>query len=458
MRFSNHSKLALAGLLFAALLPSCPDSSPAPAPPVVTSLGRLLPAIQEDLTQATAKVNQDPKNWELWGNLGVRYEVNSTYAQALECYTVAADHLPDNAQWPYRAAITASRTNDLELALNWIDRSLKVDGSYATSHYRRGNWLLGLGRLEEAKQAYERATELEPKHSESWAGLARVALQNDDTEQALKLIKKARKLSSSDPYLHLIQGITLAQLGRESEAQSHLTVGQGSSPSVVDPWSKVVSQGKSRERDLVKRAKSLEAKGDYEGAIITYREILESRPGEILLPLRLARTLLKAKRGDEAMELVDTALIEHPTSLDLLLFQGAMLSQQGDKEGAWNSCNRALQSSPDRPDAYLLQSSLFAAENNVTGALAAAQTAVDKAPFESRCHEVLARRFSEAKRPWDAVLALESGLEQRGFKPSVNYYKMLLQALKVLKRPDKVPAILERAQADYGTQNFPNES
>ncbi len=252
MRFSKHRKLVLAGVLLATPLPSCQDSSPAPTPPAVTSLGQLLPAIQEDLAEATAKVNQDPKNWELWGLLGMRYEVHSTHAQALECYAVAADHQSDNAQWPYRAAITASRANDLELALNWIDRSLKIDGSYATSHYRRGNWLLGLGRLEEAKQAFERATELEPKHSESWAGLARVALQDDDTEQALKLIGKARKLSPSDPYLHLIQGIALTQLGRESEAQSHLTLGQGSSPSVIDPWSKVVSQGKSRERDQVK--------------------------------------------------------------------------------------------------------------------------------------------------------------------------------------------------------------
>ncbi len=158
------------------------------------------------------------------------------------------------------------------------------------------------------------------------------------------------------------------------------------------------------------------------------------------------------------MALVDATLIEHPTSLDLLLFQGALLSRRGDGDGAWNSCNRALQSSPDRPDAYMLQSSLFAAEKNVAEALAAAQTAVDKAPFDSRCHELLARRLHEANRPWDAVLALESGLGQKGFKPSITYYQILLQALTVLKQPDKRPAILKRAQADHGTRNFPNDS
>ncbi|MCP5021701.1 MAG: hypothetical protein GY930_07970 [bacterium] len=35
-------------------------------------------------------------------------------------------------------------------------------------------------------------------------------------------------------------------------------------------------------------------------------------------------------------------MIDHPTSLGLLLIQGALLSQRGDRDGAWNSCNRDL--------------------------------------------------------------------------------------------------------------------
>ncbi|MBL4769642.1 MAG: tetratricopeptide repeat protein [Planctomycetes bacterium] len=452
----KNNPLPLLGLIAASLLPSCGDTQAAPAPPVVSSLGRLLPAIQKDLNEATAKVLQDPDNWALWAKLGVRYEINSTYGPALECYGVAAGHLPTNALWPYRAAITAGRTDDPELALLWIERSIKIDAKYPTSHYRKGNWLLEMGRLEEAQQAYQRASELGPKNSETWAGLARVALQDDAPERALELIKKARKLKPSDAYLHLLLGITLSQLGRESEAEAHLTLGQNSSPSVMDPWSRVVSQGQTRERDLVKRAKAMEAKGDFSGAIRAYREVIKARPNELKLPLRLASTLLKAKRPDEALVLVQETLERYPTHIDLLLFQGALLQKQGDSEGAWNSCQRALAAAPDRPAPYIFQSGLFAQTGKSQEAIAAARMAIDKAPMESRGYETLAQRYGAAQAPWDAVRIMESALNMDGFKPSVRFYQMLLKALKALKRPDKLAPILKRAQADYGTNTFPN--
>ncbi len=456
MRPTHLSNLALTGLLLAAILPGCSETAPPPTPPSVSALGRLLPAVEEDLNRGTTKVVQNPTNWVLWGTLGIRYEVHSAYAPALECYKVAAENLPGNAQWPYRAAIAAARTDNPQLALDWIERSLKIDSQYPTSHYRRGNWLLELGRLDEAAKAFQKAADLGPKQSETWAGLARVALQDDDPQHALSQIKKARKLSPSDPYLHLLLGITLSQLGRESEAESHLALGQGSAPAVTDPWSRVVSMGRTRERDLLKRAKTLEAKGDFSGAIRAYRKIMEARPDEIKLPLSLARTLVQAKRLEEAKQLIDDTLAKYPTHLELLLFQGALLKKQGDPEGAMSACHKALISSPDRPDAHIFHSTLLSLKGDHEGALAAAKKAVDLAPFESRGYEVLAQRYSAMKRPWDAVRILESALDQEGFKPSVRIYQMTMQGLKALKRTDKIPAILKRAQADHGTKAFPN--
>ncbi|MDF1838857.1 MAG: tetratricopeptide repeat protein [Planctomycetota bacterium] len=457
MEMPLRHKLILPGLLLATLLSSCQDSDSGyvQTPPEVAALGRLMPSILEDLNQATEKVVSDPKNWDLWAQLGVRYEVHSTYGPARTCYAVAAKHIPENPRWPYRAAIVSGRLGDATAALRWIDRSIQLDAAYPTSYYRKGNWLLELGRLDEARDAYQKAADLAPKQSETWAGLARVAMQADQPDEALRQIKKARKLSSSDPYLHLLFGIILTQLGRDSEAQVHLELGQGSSPSVTDPWSRVVAVGRTAEHDLLERGNAMEAKGDFSGAIRAYREVIARRPGEVKMPLKLARTLLRAGRDDESMKLVEETLIEYPTHLDLLMFYGALLSKKNDMAGAWDACNRALEASPDRPDAYILKSSLLAREGKIQEALDAATLAVDKDPSSSRAYEVLAQRYSAAKQPWDAVRVLETAYKQDGFKPSARFYRMLMDGLTALKRQDKLPAVLQRAQADYGTKAFP---
>ncbi|MFT5198631.1 MAG: tetratricopeptide (TPR) repeat protein [Planctomycetota bacterium] len=451
-----RTQWALSSLLLAAILPCCKDSAPPPSPPDVAALGRLIPSIKEDLVEATERVRQDPDNGELWAKLGVRYEIHSAPGAALVCYAVASDHLPTHARWPYRAALSAGRTENPEVALVWIERSIELDPTYPTSFYRKGNWLLELGRLEEAKQAYQKAASLAPTHSETWAGLARVALQADEPELALALVKKARKLDSTDAYLHLLFGITLSQLERESEAVVHLALGQGSSPSVNDPWSRIASGGRTADHNLLERGRAMEAKGDWSGAIRTYREIMASRPGEVRLPIRLARTLLQAGRGREALQLVEETLIRYPSHLGLLIFYGALLIKQDDLVGAWKACTQALMTSPDRPDAYIFKSTLLAREGKHREALMAANTAVDKDPASSRAYEAQAQRYGALKQPWDAVRVLETAFQQEGFKPSVRFYQMLMEGLTAIKRPDKLPPILQRAQADYGTEVFPN--
>ena len=200
----------------------------------------------------------------------------------------------------------------------------------------------------------------------------------------------------------------------------------------------------------------MEEKGDWSGAIRAYREIMVTRPDEIRLPLRLARTLLKAKRNDEAMQLVQETRTKYPTHLDILTFHGALLSKNGDAEGAWEACNLAMQVAPDRPDGFNLKSSLLSKEGKHREALIAAQKSVNLAPAESRGYEALAQRYGALKEPWEAVRVLENALDVEGFRPSKRFYQMLIQGLTAIKRTDKLPAVRKRAQADFGTKAFPN--
>ncbi|MCA9002648.1 MAG: tetratricopeptide repeat protein, partial [Planctomycetes bacterium] len=286
-------------------------------------------------------------------------------------------------------------------------------------------------------------------------GLARVALQTDAPEEALQWIKKARRLDSKDPYLHLIHGIVLGQLGRDSEAEPHLAIGQGSNPTLHDPWSREVTLGRNRDSDLFERGLAMESEGNWAGAIEAYQELMRARPDEVFVPLRLARALVQSNRAAEALDLSEKTLEKYPTNLDFLVFYAALLAKRGDRERSWEACERALKSAPDRPEAYSLQSTLFAREGKNQEALAAAQKAVDMAPANCASYEVLAQRYAAMQQPWEAVRVLENALEQEGLTPSQRLYEMLIQGLKAIQRQDKLPPILERARAEYGDEAFP---
>ncbi|MFT5288785.1 MAG: tetratricopeptide (TPR) repeat protein [Planctomycetota bacterium] len=457
LRSPKNTRLAAVALLALAGLQGCGETTPAPVPPDLKSIDRLLPEIRQELATESAKVNASPRDGSLWGELGLRYEQHKLHVQALECYTVAAGQLPDNAMWPYRAAFVCGSLSDPQAALEWIDRSLGIDSSYITSSYRKGRWLLDLGRLEEARAAFQLVTNVAPTRSEGWAGASLVALQSDQVELALELIQKARLLDPEDPYLHQILGTALMQSGQASEAQSHLAKGRGSSTKVVDPWSQQAQQEVDGNRTLLELGKSLEARGDYEGAVRAYQEIVDNLPGQIRMPLTLARTLVLAGRPEEALQVTRDTLQLYPSQFDLRILEASILIEAGDSEGAWDSYARALAVAPDRPETHLLHSTLLSGELRHEESVRAAERAVELAPLSSTARETLARRYTTQQRPDKAVQTLQEGLEEQGLEPTVRYFKILMICLNTIDRKGEIHAVLEQARLLHGEQAFPRK-
>ncbi len=80
-----------------------------------------------------------------------------------------------------------------------------------SEQYRgEGDTLMNLGRLDEARAAYQRSAETSPKNPMAQLGLARCAIKGGETEQALTLYEKTRSLDPSvaesymEPVKHLV--------------------------------------------------------------------------------------------------------------------------------------------------------------------------------------------------------------------------------------------------------------
>lgn len=436
------------------LVVACGSSTPPAIPPDIDSLGRLQPEVREDLEEATAAVSADPTSGARWGQLGLRYEANGLPEAAWDCFREAHRLQPKDPKWPYRAGVVAKRAGDLEGSIEWLQKSLALDDTYATTYQRMGDSQLQLGRFAAAKANFQAVIGMDPARPEAWAGLAKVLLQEDQPEEALQAIEKARQIDAEGAYWKLVHGNVLVQLGREDEALPLLQAGQASKPSLQDPWSQSAQSTRSKHRDLLERGRELEAKGDYSGAVRAYRELIAMRPGEARLPLRLARTLLKAGRLEDSLQVVQDTLKEFPTYLELLVLEGALLQRLGNTQGAWDCATRALQHHPDRPDGHLFVASLHAGTSNWEGARRSAQTAFDLAPSDLRTRETLGKTLLQLERASEAADLLEAPIYEPNFQGPVSYFHLLGQCLETMGASARLQSMVSRARELHGDHVF----
>jgi tetratricopeptide (TPR) repeat protein len=70
--------------------------------------------------------------------------------------------IPIEAQFLYRKAADLSRRGNDESALNYLRQAVVIAPKYARAFFEMGNCLARLGRYDEAREKYARATRIDP--------------------------------------------------------------------------------------------------------------------------------------------------------------------------------------------------------------------------------------------------------------------------------------------------------
>ncbi len=97
-----------------------------------------------------------------------------------------------------------------------------TDANLTDLMFRRAFLLEGLGRNEEAKDAYRDLIERDPAHAGAHNNLARLLHREGEREPARALLEHVVDLAPSDAMAHANLGIILYELERFAEARSHL--------------------------------------------------------------------------------------------------------------------------------------------------------------------------------------------------------------------------------------------
>jgi tetratricopeptide (TPR) repeat protein len=130
-----------------------------------------------------------------WVELGAAFELGHRFDEALSAYDRAASVAPLDALGPKRGGMRAARWGELDGAEPRLREAVRRAPEDAEAWHALGVVLLGLDRLDAARQAYSAGIAADERALENRLGLATVALRQDEPRAALaqyELLLEAR--------------------------------------------------------------------------------------------------------------------------------------------------------------------------------------------------------------------------------------------------------------------------
>ena len=136
-------------------------------------------------------------------------------AQLCGQQAVAAD--ANDAQGLHLMGLLALQTQQFDAAAEWMTRAIRQDPK-PQYLFSLGTALRSLGRLDEARQAFEKATQLKPDAPDLWRHLGSVLADLNRPDQALRCFQRVLQISPRDRDASYNCGSMLQLAGRLEEA------------------------------------------------------------------------------------------------------------------------------------------------------------------------------------------------------------------------------------------------
>ncbi len=260
-----------------------------------------------------------------------------------------------------RRGVDALRTNQPQVALEWLEKARKLRPDDAEILLNLGAALGRLGRLPEALPHYRKAVSLQPHNARTHYNLGTTLAGLGEDDEALAELRRAVELSSDHPQAHYNLAQLLRSLDRDEDAREHVA-----HVLRIDP---------RHRKARILRARLLAGQGDCETAIEVVVQSLRLFPDDPELSFVLSRLL--AACGEEpvdapqALKLVQDLFSESPTAEHAVALALAHAAR-GEYRRAVDWQQRAIDLLPEGTPAEvkrILQDGLRTYESNKKGSV-----------------------------------------------------------------------------------------
>jgi tetratricopeptide (TPR) repeat protein len=336
------------------------------------------PAVVRLVAELEASVAAEPDSAAAHADLGLAFEANLLWENALEAYARAANLEPSNPDYRLHVAIAQRETGDFEASLATLEKLVESHPDYAPAIQRLGAAYLESGDGAGARRVFMSLVQLDSELPEGHAGLGDALLRDGETEMAIRQLEIALGLDPAYASAHYLLGQAYRSAGLVEPARRHLAYGQDAQPRfVMDPL--------SRRAPL-------------------YSVNVTSRIDQ-------AMGYLGERRPDKAVALLQTVLADHPENVTVLNNLAIAYMHGGNLPKAQATLERALSVDDRKFSTYLNLSALAQRRNQPEEALRWADEAVVRGPDVARVHTTRAAALLRLRRMDDAIGSFEAALE-----------------------------------------------
>ena len=247
-----------------------------------------------------------------YGRLGALYAAHRMYAGAELGFGNARALDPQGFQWTYYAAHIALEQGEAQQALDLLAAAERIDPTYPTLPLRRGEALLGLNRLDEARAAYERVAGVAGLRAAALYGLAQIDLLARDWAGAAARLREVESLQPDADAVHYPLGRALVGLGRRDEARGHLARRGEIKPTYPDPLADELRSLQVGARFHYEEGLSAIKRNDYAAAAAAFAQGLREEPANARARTSYARALWISGDQEAAQTELQRAITDGP--------------------------------------------------------------------------------------------------------------------------------------------------
>ncbi len=320
-------------------------------------------------------------------------------------------------------------------ALALTQRLLSLGSKTAQVYYLDGIANQNLGRVKDATDDFEQATNQEPTNAQILLTLTNLYLQTNRASDAERVAKRATTFNPSDERAFENYGLVLGQEGKFDDARTQFETAaklnpKDAEPIVLEARSYVSQKSLTNAAQLFDRALTVDPKDtdalfgkaslqavnhDVPGAIATYEQLLADEPNDeqkVAVLIEEERFYVAEKMNDKALDVLKRIESTYPLVAGGHIafgdFYAAILKDANAAEKEWTT---ALGPNRDNPDALQRLGQLAATRNRVSDAIGFFKQLTVVQPNDPRSWGILAQAYSANRQFDDARDAYKHSFE-----------------------------------------------
>ena len=353
------------------------------------------PLVVLAIDDAETRVRMTPRAAAAWGDLGLVLYAQSYSEEGVDCFRRATALDERTWRWPFFAAAARSHLAPAD-GVTLMEEAVRRDPLAVWPRLLRAEWLVTLGRGDEARADYEALLAVSPDHARARLGLARLLLASGDADGALAALGTAIDHPSTRRAARQFAAQVAVRQGKNAEADRHLNAAAAlpaDTPWPEDPLAAELPLRRVGKRSRIKLVSQMEEAGAVAEADALTRRIERENP-EIYL---FVEGRLRLEKGDAvAAEKAFRQAVEFdPRAVEIRFQLGRALAFQGRPTEAAEVFQEVLKREPGYGPAWLeLGRALVDIEPSA--AVTALESAVAYMPASEEARTTLSRLRASA--------------------------------------------------------------